>query len=73
VGDEEIPHVRLGVHWFASLGEDSYAAWRDSLPAPLTPWMMKGRELSLDARRRAGMGDDFLTQLRDATLAPRSG
>jgi hypothetical protein len=35
--------------------------------------MMKGRELSLDARRRAGMGDDFLTQLRDATLAPRSG
>lgn len=71
VGDEEVAHVRLGVHWFGALGDPCYEAWCASLPAPLTPWMMKGRELARDARHRAGMDDDFLTRLSAAALAPR--
>jgi uncharacterized ferritin-like protein (DUF455 family) len=73
VGSEEIAHVRLGVHWFGALGDAGYDAWSASLPAPLTPWMMKGRELARDARARAGMDGDFVSRLAEATLAPREG
>lgn len=72
VGEEEVPHVRLGVHWFKRLSpRGDFEGWRDALPEPLTPWMMKGKSLALDARRRAGMDEDFLAALELATLAPR--
>lgn len=72
VGDEEVSHVRLGVHWFNALSPRSdFDAWSAALPPPLSPWMMKGKALARDARRRAGMTDDFLDALDAARLSPR--
>lgn len=72
IGEEEIPHVRLGVHWFRRLSErGDFNGWAEALPAPLTPWMMKGRELALDARTRAGMDDEFLGALASSAFVAR--
>lgn len=73
VGEEEIPHVALAVRWFPRLGGgDDYARWAAALPAPLTPWMMKGKVLARDARARAGMSPAFLDALDAAGLDPRA-
>jgi uncharacterized ferritin-like protein (DUF455 family) len=91
VHDEEISHVRFGLHWFrkftgvaevptgpAPTGEvqgstpfDDFAHWRNTLPHPLSPVLMKGVPLDLEARRKAGMGEEFLTRLDKWTLDDR--
>lgn len=72
VGEEEIPHVRLGVHWFKRFtGDLAYARWTSLLPEPLSPWMMKGPSLAREMRLRAGMDDAFLDALDAARLEAR--
>ena len=44
-------------------GDDVHAAWRDALPKPLTPLLMRGSPLDRAARRRAGQPDKFLDEL----------
>jgi uncharacterized ferritin-like protein (DUF455 family) len=64
VGEEEIPHVRFGLHWFRALtGDVLFQAWREHLPAPLTPMIMRGKDLDLEKRRRAGYPEEFLREL----------
>jgi len=64
VGLEEIAHVRFGVRWFQHFrGDLEFEHWKHSLPAPLTPLLMRGRPLRRDARRRAGQPDRFLDEL----------
>jgi len=64
VGLEEIAHVRFGARWFAELrGPLEFGAWQRALVPPLSPLLMRGRPLQRDARRRAGVPDDFLDQL----------
>ena len=69
VHEEEIPHVRFAMHWLGRFEGDSYsgdsrfAAWSARLPAPLSPWVMKGTPLAREARRRAGFDDIFLDAL----------
>jgi uncharacterized ferritin-like protein (DUF455 family) len=64
VGREEIAHVRFGVRWFVHFeGELRLETWRDALPPPLTPLLMRGTPLFRDARRLAGQPDSFLDEL----------
>lgn len=64
VGLEEIAHVRFGVRWFTALtGGLDFAAWRQALPAPLSPLLMRGLPLQRDARARAGQPEAFLDEL----------
>ncbi len=64
VAEEEVPHVRLGTHWFRELtGALDFDEWRASLPAPLSPMVMQGAPIDRDARLRAGFTETFLDRL----------
>jgi len=64
IGREEIAHVRFGVHWFEFFRSRlSFERWRETLPPPLTPLLMRGKPLHREARRRAGQSDLFLDEL----------
>lgn len=61
---EEIPHVRFGAHWFREFtGGLEFQGWREHLPPPLTPMIMRGRPLNRRARLAAGIPADFLDAL----------
>jgi uncharacterized ferritin-like protein (DUF455 family) len=64
VGLEEIAHVRFGVRWFERFdGGLEFDRWKKSLPAPLSPLLMRGHPLRRDVRRRAGQPEAFLDHL----------
>ncbi len=67
VQHEEIPHVRFAMHWLARFEDKAhdpnFDAWSAQLPAPLSPWIMKGEPLAREARKRAGFDDVFLDAL----------
>lgn len=64
VGEEEVPHVAFGVHWFEKFGGPlKLSSWCDALPAPLSPMVMRGRPINRKDRARAGMDDQFLDAL----------
>jgi uncharacterized ferritin-like protein (DUF455 family) len=77
VGREEIAHVAFGVRWFGPLSAKTldpspidesprplvFDAWVRALPPPLTPLLMRGTPLALEARRKAGQPDVFLEEL----------
>lgn len=62
---DEIAHVAFAARWFAHFtgAPLDYDRWRAALPAPLTPALLQGRPLNVEARRRAGMDDAFLARL----------
>lgn len=65
VREEEVPHVRFAVHWFAVFtGGNGFQAWRAHLPRPLTPRVMRGEPVSEEARLRAGLSPAFIEELR---------
>ncbi|MFT3927557.1 MAG: DUF455 family protein [Myxococcales bacterium] len=71
VGEEEIAHVAFGVHWFRELtGALDFASWERTLPAPLSPMVMRGKPLSREARARAGLDTSFMDELE--AWQPRS-
>lgn len=64
VGREELAHVRFGVRWFQHFtGGLDFDTWCRSLPAPLSPLLMRGDPMQREARLRAGQTDAFLDQL----------
>lgn len=64
VGLEEIAHVRFGVRWFTHFtGGVDFDTWRRALPPPLSPMLMRGKPLAVDARTRAGQPQSFLDEL----------
>ena len=65
VGEEEIPHVAFGAHWFKSFsgGELTFEAWQAALPPPLSPMLMRGKPVHQEARYRAGFPKDFVDAL----------
>lgn len=72
VGEEELPHVRFGLHWLRRFaGADDFATWSAHLPPPLSPVLMKGRPLDRARRARAGFDDAFLDALDAVVLCPR--
>ena len=62
---EEIAHVAFARTWFERLGGAAlnYEAWCEALPPPLTPSVLRGNPLNREARKRAGLDDDFLKRL----------
>ena len=64
VGREELAHVRFGARWFDEFtGGLDFDTWRQALPEPLSPMLMRGRTLERDARVRAGFSSSFLDWL----------
>lgn len=64
IGLEEIAHVRFGVKWFVHFrGPLEFSSWSASLPAPLSPMLMRGQPLDRASRRRAGQSETFLDEL----------
>ena len=76
VHEEEIPHVSFALAWYRRLaGEDvrapfdDFHGWREHLPAPLSPMVMKGEPLASEARLRAGFGPNFLEEIARWSLS----
>lgn len=70
VHEEEIPHVRFAMHWFEKWsGPLSFEQWRLHLPAPLSPWVMKGDPLDRTGRLQAGFEASFLGELEQWTMS----
>jgi uncharacterized ferritin-like protein (DUF455 family) len=64
VADEEVPHVAFAAHWFRRFeGNLAFEHWCNTLPAPLSPMVMRGRPLDRKARMAAGMDEPFLNAL----------
>jgi uncharacterized ferritin-like protein (DUF455 family) len=61
---EEIPHVRFAVRWFKRFTQGvEFENWRNYLPQPLSPMVMRGTPQNKSARLRAGYPEAFLTEL----------
>lgn len=69
VGLEEVAHVRFALRWFKELsphlreGATLFDAFRESLPEPLSPILMRGRSIHRASRARAGLDAEFVAAL----------
>ncbi|MBX3270014.1 MAG: DUF455 family protein [Sandaracinaceae bacterium] len=64
VGREEEAHVRFAVRWFERWASPlALDRWREALPPPLSPIVMRGRPLAREARVRAGQPPAFVDAL----------
>jgi uncharacterized ferritin-like protein (DUF455 family) len=64
IAREELAHVRFAVFWFERwTAGQSFEVWREALPSPLSPLLMRGKRFDRQARLRAGMREDFVTAL----------
>jgi uncharacterized ferritin-like protein (DUF455 family) len=65
IGEEEVPHVRFALSWFARFSaiEPSFAGWAGQLPPPLSPLLMRGAPLNRAARLEAGFSPAFVDEL----------
>jgi len=68
---DEIGHVRFGWTWLGKLGGggDPWAVYTGALAFPLGPHRARGVHFDEDARRRAGLSEDFIARL--AAIEPR--
>jgi uncharacterized ferritin-like protein (DUF455 family) len=65
VAREEIGHVAFAAHWFRHFeGGLTFERWRNALPEPLSPMVMRGKPLARAARTAAGMDETFLDELQ---------
>jgi uncharacterized ferritin-like protein (DUF455 family) len=72
IAAEEVAHVGFATRWFkAWTGACSFEAWAERLPPPLSPWVMHGTPIAVDARRKAGMPDEFLRRLAAYVPEPK--
>lgn len=72
IAAEEVAHVGFATRWFSRwTGGCDFEVWSRHLPAPLSPWVMHGQPIAVDARRRAGMSDAFLAALAAYVPEPR--
>jgi len=64
IATEELSHVAFATHWFKRwTGGCDFQTWCEQLPPPLSPWVLRGQQLDLAARTKAGMSEEFLTAL----------
>ncbi|MCA9033652.1 MAG: DUF455 family protein [Planctomycetaceae bacterium] len=67
---DEIRHVEFGLHWLRQLkppGQSDWDAWRASLRWPIRPSKARGTLFQRDARRQAGLSDEFIDLLEAAS------
>lgn len=65
---DEIRHVQFGYEWLKRLkdpGMDDFDAWLKALHWPVRPLLAVGSDIQVEARRAAGMEEDFLQKLLD--------
>jgi uncharacterized ferritin-like protein (DUF455 family) len=64
IAAEEVAHVSFAVRWFRRwTGNSDFATWQRHLPPPLSPWVLRGEPIAEEARRKAGMSEEFLREL----------
>jgi len=80
IHEDEIGHVRQAAIWLRELApphQDEVTAYREAVPFPLSAARAKGRSFVVEARRRAGLSEDFIAFVRDARSSqearPRRG
>ena len=64
---DEIAHVAHGVRWFNAWrdrGAKMWDSYKNALTYPLTPARAKGMQYFREPRRRAGLSEEFISQLR---------
>jgi uncharacterized ferritin-like protein (DUF455 family) len=69
VHDDEVGHVRLAATWLARLGDPCQSEterYLAAVPFPLSAARAKGRRFDTAARRRAGLGEEFIDHVRRA-------
>lgn len=68
---DEIGHVGFGWTWLGKLGGggDPWTTYTGALAFPLGPHRARGASFDAEARRRAGIADDFIARL--AAIEPR--
>ena len=69
VHDDELAHVRLAHHWLRRLAggaPSDLAAYSEAVPFPLSLARAKGRRFDAEARRRAGLSEEFIEGVRRA-------
>jgi len=72
IAQEELGHVSFATRWFQRwTGGCDFALWAASLPPPLSPWVMRGDPIALEARLRAGMSEQFLADLQAYVPEPK--
>jgi len=68
VAHDEVQHVRFGVRWFGHfVGPIDFETWRKTLPAPLTPLLMRGKRMDVGVRLDGGRSLRFVEDLRSWT------
>lgn len=73
---DEVGHVRVAARWLVSLseeGESDLAAYETCVPFPFGANRAKGRHFDIEARRRAGLSEAFIENVRQATSRPGRG
>jgi len=77
---DEVEHVRLAATWLRRLGDSKASEverYTEAVPFPLSAARAKGRRFDAEARRRAGLSDDFIAHVRAARSSqqarPRRG
>ncbi|MCA9676269.1 MAG: DUF455 family protein [Kofleriaceae bacterium] len=62
---DEIGHVRFAWRWVETLAPDAdpWDTYRAHVEFPLGPARARGRDLDVEARRAAGISDDFIARL----------
>lgn len=72
IAKEEIAHVSFATRWFARwTGGTDFDTWARELPLPLSPWVMHGSPIALEARRKAGMSAEFIAALEAYEPEPK--
>ncbi|MBW2723470.1 MAG: DUF455 family protein [Deltaproteobacteria bacterium] len=69
VHEDEINHVAMAAHWIKLLGppgSDLIEAYSEAVPFPFSAARAKARQFDAAARRRAGLGKDFIEFVREA-------
>jgi uncharacterized ferritin-like protein (DUF455 family) len=69
IHDDEVGHVRMAANWMRDLapaGQSEIDAYQETVPFPLAAARAKARRFDVSARRRAGLGEEFISYVRDA-------
>lgn len=72
IAKEELAHVSFATRWFKRwTGDCLFEEWVSHLPAPLSPWVLKGEPLAESPRLRAGMPKEFVAALASYLPSPK--
>ncbi len=65
IHNDEIQHVEFGMTWlrkWKNPDQSDFEAWQQNLEWPMRPSKARGHQFQAEARRKAGMDEEFVTQ-----------